>query len=58
MEELQARQMRSIPPEVLEERRRAASEAVEKIKEGEVLYTKVAYAVGTIWGALLEDETT
>ena len=50
--------MPSTPLEVLEERRRATSEAAEKIKEGEALCTKEADVVATIWGALLEDETT
>ena len=57
VEELQAGQMPSTPPEMLEERRRASSEAAEKIREGEALCTKAADDVATIWGALLEDET-
>ena len=58
VEELQARQMPSTPPEVLEERRRVAYEAAEEIREGEALCAKAANAIATIWGALLEDETT
>ena len=50
--------MPSTPPEVLAERRRAMSEATQKIREGEALCTKVADAIATIWGALLEDDTT
>ena len=58
MEELQAGQMPSTPPKVLEERRRASSEAAEKIRQGETLCMKVTDVVATIWGVLLEDETT
>ena len=50
--------MPSTPPEVLEERRRAASKATEKIKKAKALYEKATDVVATIWGALLEDETT
>ena len=58
VEELQARQMPSTPPEVLEERIRVAYESAEEIREGKALCTKAANAIATIWGALLEDETT
>ena len=57
VEELQARKMPSTPLEVLEERRRAVSEATEKIREGEALYAKAANVIVTIWGEFLEDET-
>ena len=55
VEELQARQVPSTPPEVLEERNKAASEAIVKICEGEKLCTKVVEFVSTIWEELLED---
>ena len=40
VEELQAGQMPSTPPKVLEERRRASSEAAEKFREGEAICAK------------------
>ena len=43
---------------MLEKRRRVVSEAVEKIKEGESLCAKAVDVVATIWGTLLEDDTT
>ena len=49
--------MPSTPPKVIDERRRAVSEAAEKIREGETLYTKAADAVATIWEVFLKDET-
>ena len=57
VEELQARQMPSTPLEVLEERRRVGSKAVEKIREEKELCAKATDVVATIWGALLKDET-
>ena len=33
-------------------------DAAKKIREGETLCTKATDVVATIWGALLEDETT
>ena len=57
VEYMQARKIPSTPPEVLEERRRAGSEAAEKIREGEGLCAESADVVAIIRGALLEDET-
>ena len=57
VEELQENQVPSTPPEVLEERRRAASEAARKISEGETLCAKVVEVVSMIWEAILEDAT-
>ena len=50
--------MPSTPPEVLAERRRVVYEAAEEIREGKALCAKDANSIATIWGALLEDETT
>ena len=49
--------MPSTPPKELAERRKVASEAVEKIRESEALYAKAIDVVATIWGALLEYDT-
>ena len=57
VEELQARKVPSTPPEVLEERRRAASEDARNITKGETLCIKELETISTIWEALLEDET-
>ena len=56
-EELQARQVSSTPLEVLEDRRRAASEAAGKITEGETPCAREVEVVSMIWEALLEYET-
>ena len=58
VEEMQARKMPRISLEVLEERRRAVSEAANKIREGESLCTKSVDVVAIIWGVFLTNETT
>ena len=58
VEHLQAQKMLTTPLEVLEERKRAVSEAAEKIKGGEALWEKATDVVVNIWETLLEDETT
>ena len=58
VEDLQARQILSTPPEVLVEIRTIVSEAATNIKYGEAICAKVADNVVTIWETLLEDDTT
>ena len=58
VEDLQAQQIPSTPPEVLAERRTAVSKAVTNIKDGEAIYAKAVDNVVTIWETLLEDDTT
>ena len=56
LEDLQAQQIPSTPPEVLAERRTTVFEAADKIKGGEVIYTKAGDNVATISETLLEDD--
>ena len=45
----------STPPEVLEERTKAAAKATKKIEEAEALCSKVIDQVSRAWEALIED---
>ena len=57
VEKLQMKKVPSTPPKVLEERSKAASEAVVRISKGEKLCTEEIEAIFAMWEALLEDET-
>ena len=58
VEDLQAWQIPSTPPEVLVERRTTVSKAADKIKDREALCAKAAENVVTISETLLEDDAT
>ena len=56
LKELKAQQQPSTRPEVLKEHRKTIFEDVERIKQGEKLYTEVVDVVSATWELLLEDE--
>ena len=56
VEELKEQQQPSTPPEVIEERRKTTSEAIEWIKQGEKLCTETIYIVSAVWELFLKYE--
>ena len=56
VEELQEKHVLRTPPEVLEERSKATSEAVVRIRKGEKICTETVEAIFAMWESLLEDD--
>ena len=57
VEELHEKKVPSTPSKVLEERSKASSEAVARIRKGEKLSTEAIEVVSMKWEALLEDKS-
>ena len=57
VEELREKKVPITPPVVLEEHIKAMAEAMERITQGETIYTVEVEVISSIWEAILEDET-